>query len=147
MKSNTLNMGRSHIVPIEHGLSRLEKYVLRRFHPRAIFIDSVGMIWFFYFLWLQNWQLALASAVIGRLLAITAVLHVNPQKMSETVMGKIAMLHLHPVNLIVQMTGFIVLIYGVWMHSTEYILLGLSAILLGHYFSWGEVSAELKDER
>ena len=144
MKSNSFNIGQSHIVTVEHGFSWFEKYALKHSHPRALFLDVLGIVWFFYFFWLQSWQMALASIIIGRLLASSTVMQVSPQKMSETILGKIALLHIHPANFIIQFLGFIVLTFGVWLHSTEYILLGFSAILVGHLFGWEKVSSSLE---
>lgn len=36
-------------VAIEHDFSWIQTYILRRFHPRSIFIDSIGLIWFTYY--------------------------------------------------------------------------------------------------
>ncbi len=146
MKSNSLNIGQTRIVTVEHGFSWLEKYALKGSHPRALFLDALGIVWFFYFFWLQSWQMALASIITARLLASSAVMQVSPQKMSETILGKIALLHLQPANFIIQFLGFIGLSYGVWLHSIEYILLGVSAILIGHLYGWEKVSSSLENK-
>jgi hypothetical protein len=92
-----------------------------------------------YYLWAQNWSYALGAALLGRLLSYLAVADVNPQKMSETTLGKIALLHLNPVNMVVQILGLVVLGYGVWEHSVLYTLYGVSVILIGHVIGWGKV--------
>ncbi len=145
MKSSSLNIGQSHIITVEHGFTFLEKYVLKFFHPRALIIDLIGSIWFFYYLWLQNWKMAFVSIVIARLIAYSAVINVNPQEMSETTLGKLALLHVYPANFFLQFLGLIILSYGTWMHSPEYIISGASTILLGHLFRWKIVSSRLED--
>ncbi len=124
----------------ERTLTSLEEYALRHMHPRSLFIDSVGMIWSIYYLWHHNWSLALGMAVIGRILAYLTSLDVNTEKMSQTMWGKIALLHLNPINMTLQIFGLVIVVYGVWQHSVEYSLVGLSSILLGHLAGWKNVT-------
>jgi hypothetical protein len=147
MKRNIAQPGWTYTVTVEHGFNWLEKYALKRFHPRAIFIDAIGLIWFMYYLWSHNWQMALGSALIGRLLSQLSVMDIDVQRMSETVLGKIALLHLHPINLITQLVGVIVLLFGFWQHSPELSLGGITMILLGHTYGWSKVDPRFADEK
>ncbi len=52
-------------------------------------------------------------------------------------------LHLHPVNLLVQVLGGCLLIYAVWMHSAVYIMAASSIILIGHLWGWHKVNEAL----
>ena len=129
---------------VTHDFNWAQKYMLRRFHPRSIFIDSAGFIWFAYFFWNHDWQLGLAAAIVGRAVAVLSVMNLNTDFFAETTLGKVALLHLNPFNLITQLSGLIVLLYGIWYHSTELILGGASIILIGHSFGWSKVDSRLE---
>ena len=74
-----------------------------------------------------------------RLLSSFATLDCDTDKLSQTTMGKIALLHLNPANFIIQVGGLVVTYYGVWQHSGLTTLIGISAILVGHVFGWEKV--------
>jgi hypothetical protein len=97
------------------------------------------MIWSIYYLWENNWTLALGIAVLGRIVAYLATYEVDPEKMAQSIWGKIALLHLNPVNLVAQSVGLILFIYSVWEHSVPLILASISLILIGHLKGWSKV--------
>lgn len=135
------------IIEVEPKLSMVEKYLLMRAHPRSIFTDIVGLIWFLYFTWNHNWTAALLVFTIFRIVALALVWKVNIELLSKTVVGKIALLHIHPINLIIQLTGFIIFLNGIWQHTLYLILVGISIILLGHLFGWANVDPCLDDNK
>jgi hypothetical protein len=59
--------------------------------------------------------------------------------LSETSMGKIGLLHLHPMNLAIRLVGAVILLYGIWQRSLDLTLGGVSVIFLGHTFGWAKV--------
>ncbi len=126
-------------VVIQSGYNTLQNYSLRHAHPRALFIDSVGMIWSIYYLWQNDWVLALGSMLLGRLIAFLSVMDIRPESMSQTTMGKIALLHLSPLNVLTQIAGLILLTYGLWEHSVLFTLYGVSVVLVGHLAGWSKV--------
>lgn len=128
----------------EHYLSLVDRLFLMRFHPRAIMFDMVGAIWATYFLWYNNWPSALLSTVVFWGAGFYFTRNINVELISQTTLGKIALLHKHPINLALNLIGIVPLVIGVWQHRTELILLGMSGIILGHLFGWGEVSFKLK---
>jgi hypothetical protein len=123
----------------EHDFSWLEKFTLMCFHPRAIFVEVAGFIWSIYYFWNYNWQMSLGVFVFALVLALLSVIDTNPQRLSETTIGKIGLLHLHPMNLTVRLAGAALLLYGIWQRSLEFALGGLSVIFLGHTFGWAKV--------
>lgn len=130
-------------------LSWSQRLILRRFHPLSIICGLIGVIWAVYFLWERNWAAA-AGAVIGARLAGTSLVwRARLDLLSQTVMGRLALLHLHPVNLGLQAMGGAWSIYGLWTHATVPILGGLSLILAGHAIGWEKVhkSLAIRDER
>ncbi len=131
---------------IDHDFSWFQTYALRRFHPGSIFIDTVGLIWFTYYFWNHDWKAALGAAVVARAIAFVSVMNINTDLFAESVFGKIGLLHLNPLNLVIQLIGTVALLYGIWEHTTEIILGGLSVVLLGHVFGWSKVDARLTDK-
>lgn len=131
---------------IEHDFSWMQRLILRRFHPRSIFIDSVGLVWFTYYFWNHDWKMALGSAIVARVVALVSVMNINTDLFAESILGKIGLLHLNPLNLVTQLAGTAILLYGIWIHSVEMILAGLSVILLGHIFGWANVDSKLADK-
>ena len=133
-------------IEVANGFSWLETYALRKYHPRAIFIDVVSFIWFTYFFWQHNWQFAVSALFFGRILSHISVLEISEVKMSQTVLGKLALLHLNPINASTQLIGIFLLFYGLWTHSVLFIMSGVSVVLLGHMFGWGKVDSRLASE-
>src|SRR3989344_1977504 len=94
----------------EGNYTKLERFALRRFHPRRIMFDLVGWMWATYFLWNHSWESAaltlLATSGIGYLL----VMRVDPVKMAKSSLGRLAFLHLHPGNMTIQLVGLVFLV-------------------------------------
>lgn len=122
----------------------LRTYFLMRFHPRKIIFDTVGAIWSVYFLWNNNWQYSLISFVGMGLLGLYFTRNINPELMSQTTIGRIGLIHAHPINLSLNVLGLFFLVYGIWMHEVLSILIGLSVIIFGHFFGWSKVNSKLK---
>ena len=121
----------------------LERIFIRRWHPRWIIPDIVGAIWGFYFLWVHNWELALAAILLSGAVGAFLTLGMHEERLAETTLGRIILLHLHPVNLSVQIAGIALLVYSVWIHSPVYIVVAISTILIGHMWGWNKVSEAL----
>ena len=65
---------------------------------------------------------------------------VDPHFMAQTTLGKLALIHFHPFNLGLQILGLLPLIYGLWMHVPEAILIGVSLIIVGHFYGWSQLN-------
>lgn len=124
-------------------MSYFEKEILHHAHPKQIIMRMVGAIWAFYFLWLHNWVWMLGVILVTEALGRFLSRGMNEEGMAQTTLGKIMLIHLHPVNLLVQIAGGAVLIYGFWMHSLIYILAATSVILIGHMWGWHRVNEAL----
>ena len=120
-------------------LNFAQRAILRRGHPRYIIIGVVGGIWTFYFLWLHDWIWAVTTLAVSAISGRAATSGVKERKFAETTLGKIMLLHLHPVNILIQLGGVGALVYGVWMHSPVVILAAASVILIGHLWGWPTV--------
>ncbi|MDD4974718.1 MAG: hypothetical protein PHY93_10235 [Bacteriovorax sp.] len=145
----TIKFSHSQSIFEEAGLnveykSLIDRYFLMRFHPRKIVFDMIGAIWTTYFFWNQNWQAALLNAVVMGGMGLFFTRNIDPELMSQTTIGKIGLLHKHPINLTLNLIGIIVLLYGLWTHLVVTILIGLSVIILGHFFGWSNVNPKLR---
>jgi len=50
-----IQSGQKYSASTELDFSWLERFVLKCFHPRAIFIEVVGLAWSLYYFWNYNW--------------------------------------------------------------------------------------------
>jgi len=125
-------------------MTYLQRYIIRRGDPRHIILHVVGAIWGSYFLWLHNWIWAVAVILFCAIVAELLTAKLNTEGLARTTLGKIMLLHLHPVNLTVQIAGGSLLVYGLWNHSTLSIMSASSLILLGHLWGWNKVNEVLQ---
>lgn len=127
----------------KNQFSLLERYALMRFHPRKIILDVIGVIWGSYFLYLGMWQAAAVVLLIFVVFGFFLVRKTNLKVFSETTWGKIAILHVKPVNVAIKVFAVIILVNGIYRHSVEHVLIGMSLIFLGHFFGWSKVHPAL----
>lgn len=106
-------------------------------HPTKLVLDIVGFIWMSYFLWENNLVIAIifgfGLSALGSLLTFNA----DTDQLATTGLGKYVTARLHPANLTLQIVGYVVSMYGLWVHQGWIILVGLSAVTLGHLWGWG----------
>lgn len=129
-----------------HRFSTLERFMLRKFHPQKILLDAIGAMWAVYFLWNHDWVTALSISAFCGLIGVVAVWNLNFQRMSETTLGRLALLHLHPFNITVQTLALVPIVFGIWSHSVEFILAGMTLLLIGHLFGWSRYDAKFVKE-
>jgi hypothetical protein len=121
----------------------LERAFVRRGHPKNVIVAVVGAIWGLYFLWIHDWIWALATVVLSAAVARFLTYGIREENLAQTTLGKIMLLHLHPMNLIVQTAGFGLLIYSIWTHSAILVMAAVSIILFGHLWGWHKVNDAL----
>ncbi len=143
MSTQTVYQQEVHVFSTKKEFSRWQNYMLKRFHPRSIFIDVVGGIWFTYFFWRHDWVSAFVSILVARALCFLLATNYNTKGLAETFLGKLALLHLNPINVVTQLAGLVLFCVGLWQHSTESILAGVSVVLIGHIFGWEKVDRRL----
>lgn len=121
----------------------LERAFVRRGRPRHAIVAVVGAIWGLYFLWIHNWIWALAAVLLSAIVARIPTRGMREENLAETTLGKIMLLHMHPMNLMVQIAGIGLLIYSIWTHSAILIMAGVSIILFCHLWGWHKVNDAL----
>ncbi len=124
-------------------MTMMERHMLRHAHPRHMIIAVISMIWSTYFFWHHELALALWTVAGGIVLARLATFGMREEEIAQTLLGKILLLHLHPVNIVLQAGGYVLLMYGVWLHDAVMMMAGMSFILLGHMVGWHKVSPAL----
>ena len=122
----------------------VQRYFLRRTHPRKIILDTIGSIWACYFLWNQNASAALLVYVAFALVGVFATRNVDLELMSQTTLGRLGLLHAQPINLFITAIGLIPFVVGFWGRLTELTLIGFSIVLLGHFYGWEDVHSSLR---
>jgi flagellar biosynthesis component FlhA len=96
-----------------------------------------------YFLWEHAWMWAAAAVLISVALGAIVTPRNHEENLAQTTLGKIMLLHLHPVNVLLHSAGLLFLLYGVWVHSAIYIMMAGSIILIGHMWGWHRVNEAL----
>lgn len=120
-----------------------ERSVVRSGHPRRIIVGVITLMWVLYSLWLHLWGWAVVALIVGVAFGLLVTAGMNVEELKQTILGKILLLHLHPVNVALQAWGFAVLLYAFWIHSAVHMPLAISVILVGHMFGWHKVSHAL----
>lgn len=123
----------------QNQFSLLERYALMRFHPRKIIFDIIGVIWATYFLYVGMWQAAVVILFIFIVFGFFLVRNADLKALSETTWGRLAILHVHPLNVAIKLVAIVILVNGIYRQSVEHILIGISLIFLGHIFGWSKV--------
>jgi hypothetical protein len=124
-------------------MSFIQRHMLRHAHPRHLIVGIVTMVWSSYFFWVNDLTTALAILIAGIIIARFVTLGMNEDRVANTLIGKILLLHLHPMNMFLQGIGFLLLMAGLWVHSAMYIMTAVSLILVGHMWGWHKVNEAL----
>ncbi len=124
-------------------LGGVESYVVRNSHPISIYFQVIGSIWFAFYFWNHLWVEAILSYLASRAVGALAVSRLDVKMLAQTLLGRLGLLHLEGSNLVLQLAGLIVLLYGLWSHEVRMLLTGISVILLGHTQGWSRVDPRL----
>ena len=131
-------------VKSSEDLGGIERYVIRHAHPISLYFEMVGLIWLVFFLWSHLWKEAVAVYLAARIVGLLAVYRADVRALAQTMLGKIAMLHLYGINFFVQQFGSAVALYGVWLHDVRTILAGVSLVFLGQIQGWAAVDGRFE---
>jgi hypothetical protein len=130
------------VARVKH-FDRVESYVVRNSHPISIYFQVIGSIWFAFYFWNHLWAEAILSYLASRAIGALAVSRMDVRALAQTLLGRLGLLHLEGSNLVLQMAGLIVFLYGLWSHEVRMLLAGVSVILLGHTQGWSSVDPRL----
>ncbi len=127
------------IINMRPEYSAIQRWMLLRAHPRKIFFDFIALIWTLYFVWNQSLSAAFFAGFAISLVGTMSVIGASPSLLARTALGKLALLHLHPLNLSSQILGLSILLIGTWQHASVLMLAGLSIMSFGHIYGWEKV--------
>lgn len=130
------------VARVKH-FDRVERYLVRNSHPISIYFQVIGSIWFAFYFWNHLWAEAILSYLASRAIGALAVSRLDVRALAQTLLGRLGLLRLEGSNLVLQMAGLIVLLYGLWSHEVRMLLAGVSVILLGHTQGWSSVDPRL----
>jgi len=125
----------------------LQRYALLRSHPRKLYFDMAVMVWVVNYLWQGRWGVALTLYLLANVASLIAVSDSDINKLANTLYGKIVLLHVRPTNLFFHLLGYVMLIQGLLAHTTEFILIGVSSILIGHLVGWNQVDSSFRGKK
>jgi hypothetical protein len=124
----------------------LEQITLRLAHPRSIFVRLSALPWMIYFCWRGDLFIFFGIYFIALAVSLVMTYTSTVEQIARTTIGKIALLHMHPINIALQVFGVISFFFGVFEHTTEAMLFGFTLISLGHFFGWSRVDARFSVE-
>jgi hypothetical protein len=107
--------------------------------PKHIILGIVSSLWTVYFVWRHDWAWALSVVLASAILGKVVTAGTREEGLEQTVLGKIMLLHLEPMNLTVQVAGSGILLYGAWIHAVMHVLVRAALVLLGHMWGWHKV--------
>lgn len=116
--------------------SFMQRWALIYAHPRKVILNLVVAMWIIYFLWNRSWQPAVFAFLASGMLGIISAWYADIEALSKTTIGKVALMHLEPLNFLVQSVGIIAIVYGLWNHGIDYIMVGISIMALTVVLSW-----------
>ena len=131
----------SHNLTIDHykttkNFSLFNRLAINHAHPTKLILDLIGFIWTAYFLWENNLMMVIIFGFGFSVLGSFLTLNADTKALAATRFGKYVIARLHPANLSLQLSGYIVSMCGVWTHQGWIILAGLSMVILGHLWGW-----------
>lgn len=125
----------------EVNFNFIQKYKLKKSHPIGIIFDAITAMWVTYCVWNYPWPWAIMIFTLGKIISFFAVIDVDVHEMSETYLGKVGLINIHPTNFSLQALGALISYFGLWLHSAEYFFAGLSILLIGHMIGWTKVNS------
>jgi hypothetical protein len=120
-----------------------ERHILRHGHPRHMIVGALTTVWTSYFFWQHEFVYGISVLGGGLIIARLVTWGMHEEELANTTLGKILLLHLHPMNVLLQTLGVFILFVGFWEHSSMYLMFGTSLILLGHMWGWHKVHQAL----
>ena len=120
----------------DRQMSLFRRLAINHAHPTKIVFDIVGFIWMSYFLWENQLVVGIIFGFGFSALGSFLTFNADTDELVTTAFGRYVIARLHPANLTLQTVGYVFLMYGLWVHQGWIILIGLSAVTLGHLWGW-----------
>lgn len=118
-----------------HRYTTMQKLALQKANPINFLLHVIGIVGAIYFLWEQNWVLALVLVIlfpgVGSLYAWQVEKNKN---VKMTLFREVMIAHAHPVNAFFHGVMLILLVIGLWTHDWYFIGAAIVAVCFGHLF-------------
>lgn len=118
----------------------IRRYMLQHAHPMKFTAELLGVIWGAYFLWNHNWLGALIMSTLFFLGSSVLLWNKPIDYLQKTGLGRVMLIYADPVSFLLYNLSALPVIYGLWLHQTMYVLIGISILLLPHLWGWKELS-------
>ncbi len=116
-------------------MSFWDKLVLQNAHPAKMAFNVMGIIWALYYAWYNVAALAVIAGVVFLVLGSVIVSLDDPRKFSDTMRGQMVMAMNNPVSIVLELLGYGVLFYAVWVHSGVLVLCAVSTFALSRAYA------------
>jgi hypothetical protein len=93
-------------------MTSLERHMLRHGHPRHMIVGLLTTVWTGYMFWQHEFVYGISVLIAGVIFARLVTWRMHEEELANTTLGKILLLHLHPMNVVLQTFGVFVLFFG-----------------------------------
>ncbi len=114
----------------------IHRLMILHAHPAKFIAEILGVIWSVYFLWQHNWVGAVIVSLVGFLLSTLLLWNQSIDYLETTSLGKVMSVYGTPLNFLLYNLSALPVIYGLWLHDSFFILIGISILLLPHLRGW-----------
>ncbi len=113
-----------------------ENALVQHAYPPKLILDTLAVMWSGYYLW--QGEFAFAMVALGALAALGTytTLGINKAALMDTAFGQYCLMAKNPVTFVAVVAGYVGALYGLWVHSTFYLLGGISLIGVGRLIGW-----------
>ena len=121
---------------IDRGLTPAERFFVQYAYPPKLILDGIGLMWALHFVWERLWTQSLISLIGFSLVGSVFAGAANRSVLAATLLGCFCRCLAKGTNVAAQISGAIVLVFGVWSRTPFYGFIGISFILLAHANAW-----------
>ncbi|MGG7054862.1 hypothetical protein [Nitrosomonas sp. ANs5] len=122
----------------------IERLILSFTHPIALLLAMIGLLMLIGGLWLHAWPWIGAGVAVYLLGLGYGYFRGWPDRKLESYRcgGQAGWLdqrileHAHPLHLVFAAAGFIMIIFGLWVHGWLWIVAGILLNFAGHVYTW-----------
>ena len=119
-----------------HRLTFGEDILVQHAYPPKLILDSVGFMWAVYMVWNHALVSGMVTLCFFAGVGSLTTAGINKAALKGTALGRYCLMAKNPVTLFSLIAGYVILFYGVWNHSTIYILGAITCMAFGRLWGW-----------
>ena len=131
---------------VSRKMGMLDRMMVQHAYPPKAILDGIGLMWGLHFVWERLWLQAVIASFGFALIGTYLGRNVSSESLAQTLLGKLCLGFARPANLLTQLLGYSVLVFGLGLRSSFYCLIGISLILLAHAATWRHVFKHFRIE-